>query len=97
VKLAIDCDDNKKDKKMLDNAGSAILVVEFQKTWTERSIFHKLIKKEYESRKVYQNTKQLLESAINNDKMIIQSPFILNKNCKKRLIIKLNILQVCNL
>ena len=29
---------------MSDNSKSAILVVEFQKTWTERSFFHRLIK-----------------------------------------------------
>lgn len=33
---------------MGDNSKSAILVIEFQKTWKERSFFHKLIKKEYE-------------------------------------------------
>jgi len=69
---------------MLDNSKIAILVVEFQKTWTERSFFHKLIKKEYESKNVYQNTKQLLEVARKNGLTIIQSPFILDKNDKEK-------------
>ncbi len=34
---------------MLNNSKTAILVVEFQKTWTQKSFFHKLIKKEHES------------------------------------------------
>ncbi len=70
--------------KMLENSKIAILVVEFQKTWTERSFFHKLIKKEYESKSVYKNTKQLLEVARKNGFTIIQSPFILDKNDKEK-------------
>ena len=69
---------------MLNNSKTAILVIEFQKTWTERSFFHKLIKKEYESRNVYQNTKQLLEAARKNGLTIIQSPFILDKKDKEK-------------
>lgn len=67
-----------------DKSTTAILVVEFQKTWTEKSFFHGLIKKEYESRNVYQNTKQLLETARKAGIKIIQSPFILDKNDKIR-------------
>lgn len=70
--------------QMPDNLKTAILVVEFQKTWTERSFFHRLIRKEYESKNVYQNTKQLLEAARKNGLQIIQSPFILDKNDKER-------------
>ena len=69
---------------MLNNSKKAILVVEFQKTWTQKSFFHKLIKKEYESRNVYQNTIQLLEAARKNGLTIIQSPFILDKNDKEK-------------
>jgi len=69
---------------MSENSKTAILVVEFQKTWTQRSFFHKLIKKEYESRKVYQNTIKLLEAARKNGLTIIQSPFILDKNDKEK-------------
>ena len=69
---------------MINNSKTAILVVEFQKTWTERSFFHKLIKKEYESRNVYQNTLQLLKAARQNGLTIIQSPFILDKKDKEK-------------
>ena len=69
---------------MSDNSKIAILVIEFQKTWTERSFFHRLIKKEYESKNVYQNTKQLLEVARKSGLQIIQSPFILDKNDKEK-------------
>ena len=68
---------------MQNNSNKAILVVEFQKTWSERSFLHKLIKKQYESRNVYQNTKLLLEAARKNGVKIIQSPFILDKSDKE--------------
>jgi len=63
---------------------TAILVVEFQKTWTEKSFFHKLIKKEYEAKNVYENTKHLLEIARKNSITVIQSPFILDKSDKEK-------------
>lgn len=69
---------------MTAKSRTAILVVEFQKTWTERSFFHKLIKKEYESKNVYENTRQLLEIARKNGLAVIQSPFILDKNDKEK-------------
>ena len=65
---------------MSDLSKSAILVVEFQKTWSERSFFHSLIRKEYESKNVYQNTRQLLDAARKKGMKVIQSPFILDKN-----------------
>lgn len=67
---------------MVDSSTVAILVVEFQKTWTERSFFHRMIKKEYESRDVCQNAKNLLGTARKSGIKIIQSPFILDKNDK---------------
>ena len=69
---------------MSNNSTIAILVIEYQKTWTERSFFHRLIKKEYKSKNVYQNTKQLLEVARKSGLLIIQSPFILDKNDNER-------------
>ncbi len=68
---------------MTNNLRTAILVIEFQKTWTKKSFFHKLIKKEYEARNVYQNTKRLLEVARKNNFRIIQAPFVLDKNDKE--------------
>ena len=61
----------------------AVLLIEFQKTWTERSFFHKLIRKQYESKNVYQNTLKLLEIARNRGVKVIQAPFILDKSIKE--------------
>ncbi len=68
----------------MSNKDTAILVVEFQKTWTQDSFFHFLLKKEYTSRKVYENSITLLDAARENSINIIQSPFIVNKNDKER-------------
>ena len=65
------------------NSKTTILVIEFQKTWTEKSFFHKLIKKEYNSRNVYQNTKQLLDIARKHNIPVIHAPFIVDKNNKE--------------
>ena len=60
----------------------AILLIEFQKTWTEKGIFYKLIKKEYNSRNVLENTKNLISEARKNGIKVIQAPLILDKEDK---------------
>lgn len=61
---------------------TAIVVVEFQKTWTGKSFFHKLIREQYVTRNVYQNTKELLDYARTKGVKIIQAPLILDKTDK---------------
>ncbi|MBI4733958.1 MAG: cysteine hydrolase, partial [Rubrobacteridae bacterium] len=61
-----------------------IVVIEFQKTWTEKGFFNRLIKKEYESRNVLDNTTALLLKARTLGLHIIQAPLIIDKKDKKR-------------
>ena len=61
---------------------SAILLIEFQKTWTEKGIFNKIIRKEYEQRNVLEHTKQLIKAARSNGIAVIQAPLILDKKDK---------------
>ena len=61
---------------------TAILLIEFQKTWTEKGIFRRIIKKEYEGRKVLSNTKNLISEARKQDMIVIQAPLILDKKDK---------------
>jgi len=68
----------------MDKNNAAILLIEFQKTWTEKGIFYKIIKKEYLSRNVLENTKELISSARKNGVKIIQAPLILDKADKER-------------
>ena len=58
---------------------TAILLIEFQKTWTEKGIFRKIIKKEYEQRNVLNNTKNLISEARKEGITVIQAPLILDK------------------
>jgi len=67
----------------MNNNEIAILVVEFQKTWTQDSFFHFLIKNEYTSRNIYENSIKLLNNAREHQVNVIQSPFIIDKNDKK--------------
>ena len=63
---------------------TAILLIEFQKTWTEKGIFHKIIKKEYTLRNVLNNTKDLILEARKNEVKVIQAPLILDKADKAK-------------
>lgn len=63
---------------------SAVLLIEFQKTWTEKGIFYKLIKKEYLSRDVLGNTIKLIAAAREKGIKVIQAPLILDKEDKER-------------
>ncbi len=68
----------------MNKNNTAILLIEFQKTWTEKGIFYKLIKKEYLSRNVLGNTKQLISDARKKGVKIIQAPLILDKSDKEK-------------
>jgi len=46
-----------------NNNNIAILLIEFQKTWTKKGIFSWLVRKEYESRNVLTNTINLVEKS----------------------------------
>ncbi|GMT45341.1 MAG: hypothetical protein IEMM0006_1173 [bacterium] len=66
----------------MDN--SAILLIEFQKTWTEKGIFHKIIRKEYTSKNVLSNTKEVVAAARKQGIKVMQAPLILDKTDKER-------------
>ena len=63
---------------------TAVLLIEFQKTWTEKGVFYKLIKKEYESRNVLRNTINLITTARENGLKVFQAPLILDKENKEK-------------
>ena len=69
---------------MNSNKQAAVLLIEFQKTWTEKGVFHKIIRKEYESGNVLNNTKKLIASARANNNPVIQAPLILDKSDKEK-------------
>ncbi|NOY08521.1 MAG: cysteine hydrolase [Spirochaetes bacterium] len=63
---------------------TAFLLIEFQKTWTEKSFLHRLIRKEYVSKNVLKNTINLINRARTNGFPVIHAPLILNKEDKER-------------
>ncbi len=66
----------------IQKENTAVLLIEFQKTWTEKGIFRKIIKKEYEQRNVLSNTKNLISEARKEGVTVIQAPLILDKTDK---------------
>ncbi len=63
----------------IQKENTAILLIEFQKTWTEKGIFRKIIKSEYEQRNVLNSTKSLISNARKEGIQVIQAPLILDK------------------
>lgn len=63
---------------------TAVLLIEYQKTWTEKGIFYNMIKKELNSNHVIDNTLRLTEKARNNNISIIHAPMILDKNNREQ-------------
>lgn len=64
----------------IQHENSAILLIEFQNTWTKKGVFYQLIKNEYTQRRVLENTIALTECARKNGVQIIQAPLVLDKN-----------------
>jgi nicotinamidase-related amidase len=58
----------------------AVLLIEFQKSWTQEGFFHWLISDELEERKVLEHTRRLIREARNNNILIIHAPLILDKS-----------------
>ena len=63
----------------MNTTDTTILLIEFQKTWTEKGVFKKIINKEYTNRNVLENTKKLISKARKKGVNIIQAPLILDK------------------
>lgn len=61
------------------NENSAIVLIEFQKSWTDKGFFHSLIKKQYTKRNVHQNTTNLLHVARNKGVKVIHAPLYIDK------------------
>ncbi|MCP4198528.1 MAG: cysteine hydrolase, partial [Proteobacteria bacterium] len=62
---------------------TAIVLVEFQKQWTEKGLFHWLIKKQLESRNVVENTQRLVAGARKLGIPIIHAPLVVDPHNKK--------------
>ena len=62
---------------------SAVVLVEFQNQWTERGLYHRLIRGKLESRNVLENTRILVREARKNGIKIIHAPLVIDPERKK--------------
>jgi len=72
---------NKKKMKK-NNEQVAIISIEFQKSWTNKGFFNRLIKKELQRKDVINNTINVLNTARENDIKVIQAPLLIDKKDK---------------
>lgn len=61
----------------------SIVLIEFQKQWTEKGILHNKIKKELEGRSILENTRNLVSKSREYGIKIIHAPLIINPKKKK--------------
>ena len=67
----------------LDKNETAIVLVEFQKQWTEKGLFHRLVKNQLVSRDVVKNTQRLVLEARKLGTRIIHAPLVVDPRNKK--------------
>ncbi len=62
---------------------TAILLIEFQNQWTQKGLYHRLIKGQLEKRGVLENTKNLVSKARERGMKIIHAPLVIDPKNKK--------------
>lgn len=62
---------------------TAVVLVEFQKQWTEKGLFHRLIKEQLESRHTVENTQRFVANARAHGLKIIHAALTVDPNNKK--------------
>lgn len=67
----------------LEPEDTAIVVVEFQNQWTEPGLYNRMIKEQYDSRSVYDNTVKLLSAARDNNFPVVQAPLVIDPKKKR--------------
>ncbi|NOY06647.1 MAG: cysteine hydrolase [Chlorobi bacterium] len=67
----------------INKGETAIVLVEFQKQWTEKGLFNRLIRKQLETRDVVERTRRLVKEARERGVTIIHAPLVVDTNRKK--------------
>ncbi|NOY35842.1 MAG: cysteine hydrolase [bacterium] len=62
---------------------TAILLIEFQNQWTQKGLYHRLIKGQLEKRGVLENTKNLVDRARERGIKIIHAPLVIDSKNKR--------------
>ena len=67
----------------IEKSKSAVVLIEFQKQWTEKGLYYWLIKGQLNKRNVMQNSQALVKKARNKGFKIIHAPLIIDPKNKK--------------
>jgi len=66
-----------------NNSESAIVLVEFQEQWTEKGLFHWMVKRQLKSRDAIKNTQKLIVESRKRGVSIIHAPLVVDPRNKK--------------
>lgn len=64
-------------------SSSALVLIEFQRQWTDPGLYHRLIRKQLDSRSVLANTRSLARSARSHDATVIHVPLVIDPSDKQ--------------
>jgi len=64
-------------------SGSAVLLIEFQNQWTQKGLYHRLIKKQLKMRKVLEKTARFVGEARKAGIKIIHAPLVIDPKRKR--------------
>ena len=67
----------------IETQKSAVVLIEFQNQWTDKGLYHWLIKNQLTSRNVMKNTRALVDTARKKGVKIIHAPLIIDPEHKK--------------
>lgn len=67
----------------LTEKNSAVVLIEFQNQWTEKGLYHRLIKKQLEANGIIGNTKAFVEESRKRGLTIIHAPLVIDPANKK--------------
>ena len=67
----------------IDPQKSAVVLIEFQNQWTDKGLYHWLIKNQLSSRNVMKNTRALVDAARKKGVKILHAPLIIDPENKK--------------
>ncbi len=80
-----------------ENRESALILVEFQKQWTEPGLYHFLIRRQLQSRDVVQKTLRLVRESRDLGTRIVHVPLVIDPQNKRGLLAHLTFGQVFTL
>ncbi|MEN8234374.1 MAG: isochorismatase family cysteine hydrolase [Actinomycetota bacterium] len=69
--------------RRIEAKDTAVVLVEFQRQWTDRGLFNRLIRTQLEPRSVIENTRRLVAAARTLGVTVIHAPLVIDPQSKK--------------